>query len=682
MDRGLGAGASPAGVEPVRGVVPARLRYVLSLVVLCAAYVGSAELGFAMAFVGGNVSAVWLPSGLAVAALLIGGARLAPAFWLGALLATAGTGAPLATAAAIATGNTLEYLAAYVLLRRIAGPGLAFERVGDVLALVLAAAVTPVLSALPGTAALCLGGVAPWALYWTIAETWWLGDAAGLLLVTPLVVSWVRTWPRYGTRRLGELAVMGAAAALATVAVFGGDLWAGTDDHVSAYLIFPFLVWGALRLGARGATAAVLCVNVPAIVFTAQGMGLFARIDLTQSLLLLQAFMTVGALTALVTAAAVAERNAAHARARLLSHAVEQSATTVMITDPAGRLTYVNRAFTDLTGYSARDVIGANPRFLKSGHTSDADYEALWAAITAGHVWRGEFLNRKADGGTLWEQATISPVRDDAGHITHFIGTKEDITARKAAEDGMRRALAKVERAKSELERVAYAVTHTLQEPLRGIGGFTQLIDRRYGDRLDDEGRGYLRRVLQSTERMQRLFRDLMDYTLIDQATEPDRSVDLTVIAERVVSELNAQGRVTLDPLPVVQGNAGQLRHLLSHLVGNGLTYHPPERPSHVTVSTRREAHGWCITVADDGLGIAPQYVDRLFNLFVRLHTEQEFSGSGVGLAYCRRVAERHGGSIGLESEPGRGTRIHVRLPFDPHAPAGVAPAPAEKVPS
>lgn len=682
MDRGLGAGASPAGVQPVRGVVPARLRYVLLLAVLSAAYVGSAELGFAMAFVGGNVSAVWLPSGLAVAALLIGGARFAPAVWLGALVATAGTGAPLATAAGIATGNTLEYLAAYALLRRIGGPALAFERVGDVMGLVLAAALTPALSALTGTAALCLGGVAPWPMYWAIVETWWLGDAAGILLVTPLIVSWVRTWPRYGTRRLGELAAMAATAAAAAVAVFGGGLWAGTDDHVSAYLIFPFLVWGALRLGARGATAAILCVNVPAVIFTAHGMGLFARIEMTQSLLLLQSFMAVAALTAMVTAAAVAERNAAHARARLLSHAVEQSATTVMITGPDGRLSYVNRAFTELTGYAARDVIGANPRFLKSGHTSDAEYEALWAAITAGHVWRGEFLNRKADGGTLWEQATISPVRDEAGHITHFIGTKEDITARKAAEDGMRRALAKVERAKSELERVAYAVTHTLQEPLRGIGGFTQLIDRRYGDRLDDEGRGYLRRVLQSTERMQRLFRDLMDYALIDQVPEPDRSVDLAALARRVVTDLTAQDRVTVDPLPVVQGNPSQLRHLLTHLIGNGLTYHAPDRPSHVTVSARREADGWCVTVADDGLGIAPQYVDRLFNLFVRLHTEQEFPGSGVGLAYCRRVAERHGGSIGLESEPGRGTRIHVRLPFDPHASADLVPAVAEGVPS
>lgn len=673
MDGSLGAATPPADeVRPAPGDVrlpggmAPRLRWAVLAVVVGVAYVLAAELGFAMSFVGGNVSAVWLPSGLGVAALMLGGARLAPVLWLGAFVATAGTGAPLAAAAGIATGNMLEYLAAWLLLRRLAGPEVGFDRVTDVLALVAAAAVTPAASALLGTVSLGLGGVAPWSLYWAIVETWWLGDTAGMLLVTPAIVAWARGWRDQRLRRTAELVLLCVLSAATSVALFGGGLWHDADDHVFAYLIFPFLIWAALRHGVRGAATVVICVNAPAIAFTAHGIGMFARDEATQSLLLLQSFMGVAALTALVTAAALVERNAAHARSRLLSHAVEQSATTVMITDPAGNLTYVNRAFTDLTGYAAEAVIGTNPRFLKTGHTAGSDYEALWQAITAGRTWRGEFLNRRADGGTLWELATISPVRDEAGRITHFIGTKEDISARKTAEDGMRRALAKVERSKAELERVAYAVTHTLQEPLRGIGGFTQLIGRRYGDRLDDEGRGYLQRVMQSTERMQRLFRDLMDYALIDDAREPDGMVDLAVLAAHVVDDLGAAGRVTLHDLPVVQAHGGQMRHLLMHLIDNGLTYHAEGRPSRVTVTAAREAAAWRITVADDGLGIPREFVGRLFNLFVRLHTEQEFPGSGVGLAYCRRVAERHGGTIRLESTPGQGTRVHVWLPASP----------------
>lgn len=658
---GQGPGDGGSRHSPAATLGPFRLAAALGAV--CLAYVLSAELGFAMAFVNGNVSAVWLPSGLSVAALLLGGWRMAPALWFGAIVATAGTGAPVATAAGVATGNLLEYLAAFVLLRRATGAATAFARVHDVLALAGVAAVTPAVSALIGTTALCLGGVAPWSLFWAIVETWWLGDSAGMLLVAPFLVVWARGWRGTTRRQAAELAVLCGLTAVVAVAVFGGTLWREADDHAFAYLIFPFLIWAALRHGVRGAATAVLFVNGPAVLFTAQGLGVFARDDVTQSLLLLQSYLAVVALTALVTAAALVERNTAHARARLLSHAVEQSATTVMITDPDGNLSYVNRAFSELTGYAASDVLGANPRFLKTGHTSDEDYASLWRAITCGRTWRGEFLNRKADGGTIWELATISPVRDETGRITHFIGTKEDITARKMAEDGLRRALGKVERAKAELERVAYAVTHTLQEPLRGIGGFTRLVARRYGDRMDDEGRRYLERVMESTGRMQRLFRDLMDYTLIDEAADPETAVDLGVVVRQVVEDLGAGDRVTVQSLPLLQAHRSQMRHLFEHLITNGLTYHAPGRLSHVSVSAVRDRGNWVITVADDGLGIAPEHVGRLFNLFVRLHTEQEFPGSGVGLAYCRRVAERHGGAVWLESESGLGTRVHVRLP-------------------
>ncbi|GAA0573045.1 MASE1 domain-containing protein [Caenispirillum bisanense] len=641
------------------------------LVGVAVAYVLSAKLGFAMAFVGGNVSAVWIPSGLGVAALLVGGLRLWPALWAGAFLATADTGAPLLTAAGIASGNTLEYIVAAVVLRRLAGGVPTFRSVRQVVALAAVAAMAPAVSALLGTASLCLGGVAPWAIYWIIVKTWWLGDSAGMLLVTPLLVAWSQSrLPLHG-QRMGELALLAALAAAASASIFGAQLWEA-DDHVFAYLMFPFLIWAALRHGIRGAATVVLAVNIPAIVFTAQGMGLFARPDQTQSLLLLQAFMTVAALTALVTAAALAERDAASDRARLLGHAVEQSATTVMITDPQGNLTFVNRAFVDLTGHRAEDVIGTNPRFLKTGHTHPDEYARLWETISSGRTWRGEFLNRTADGGVIWGLATISPVRDEDGRITHYIGTEEDITARKAGEARLRRALAKVERAKAELERVAYAVTHTLQEPLRGIGGFTQLIERRYGAQLDAEGRGYLQRVVESTHRMQRLFRDLMDYALIDQVQEVDTPVDLAAVVRAAVEACGGAGRVEVGPLPVVSGNATQLRHVMTHLIGNGLTYHPPGRLSRVTVTADRDTDMWKIVIADDGIGIADEYHDRLFNLFVRLHTEQEYPGSGVGLAYCRRVVERHGGAVGLESDPGLGTRVILWLPV-PSTPEEIA---------
>lgn len=637
------------------------------------AYFASAKLGLAMSFVGGNVSAVWIPSGLGVAALLLGGLRLAPALWLGALAATAATGAPVLVAAGIATGNTTEYILAALLLRHLWPDGLRLERVTEVLGLTAAAVVFPAVAAVVGTASLCAGGVAPWAIFGDIVTTWWLGDSAGILLVTPFLLAWARGWrDRRGLPELALLCGLSLAAAWIVFGVLPG--WVG-DGHAAAYAVFPFLVWGALRHGVRGAASVAILVSIPAILYTASGAGLFVADSQTESLLLLQTFMAVVVLTALVTAAAVAERDRADSHRRLLDQAVDQAATAILITDSVGRLTYVNPAFTRLTGWPLDEVAGRTPAFLKSGHTDDGLYQDLWRTLLAGETWRGDFLNRTRDGGAVWMAATITPVRDADGTISHFVAAEEDVSARKAVEAASARALAETDRAKQELERVAYAVTHTLQEPLRAIGGFGQLLDRRYGGSLDEAGRGYLRHIVGSTERMQRLFRDLMDYALVDQAADPPEPVDLGAAAAAAVADLGAADRVTLAPLPTVPGHAHQLQNTLRHLIENALSFGAPgDTPPSASLSALREDGGWRVTVSDTGAGIAPEFHDRLFTLFSRLHTEEEVPGSGVGLAYCRRVAERHGGRIWLESEPGSGTRVHVWLPAGAAAPESTAP--------
>ncbi|WP_404378525.1 MASE1 domain-containing protein [Caenispirillum salinarum] len=630
---------------------------------LAGLYFATAKLGLAMAFVGGNVSAVWIPSGLATAALVIGGLRFAPAMWAGAFAATLHTGVSVAVAAGIATGNTAEYVLAWAVLRTaLSGRPVTLARVPEILVLTAAAVLAPSVAALVGTASLCLGGVAPWEAFPSIVTTYWLGDSAGILMVAPFIIAWTRAGRRL--RGLPELALACIVAAGASAVVFSDALIMNTDNHVFAYAVFPFIIWGALRHGVRGAATVALVVAVPAVVATAQGIGLFARPDQTESLVLLQSFMTVTALTGLITAAAVSERDEAARQTRLLSHAVEQSATSVMVTDPDGHLVYVNPAFTDLTGYALGDVAGQTPRFLKSGHTRHEEYEALWRAVKAGETWRGEFLNRTRDGGTVWEAATISPVRETDGHISHLVATKEDITERKRQENDLRRALTQHARAKRELERIAYAVTHTLQEPLRAIGGFTQLLERRYGDRLDETGRGYLAHVRAGTNRMSRLFRDLMDYALIDEPTAPDGAVDLNETAATAIVNCRAGGAVSVSgPLPVVRGHAGQMRMVFQHLIDNGMAYAKPGASPDIHIEARADGDGWRVTVRDAGIGIDPVFHEKLFALFSRLHTDDEVAGSGVGLAYCRRVLERQGGRIWLDSVPGDGTSVHLWLP-------------------
>lgn len=634
---------------------------------LVLAYFAAAKLGLSMAFVSGNVSAVWVPSGLATATLILGGVRFAPAMWIGSFAATAHTGVTLPVAAGIATGNLLEYLLVWAFLTRVFnGRPITLDRVSELLALAVASALAPSVAALAGSAALCLGGAAPWSVYWDIVATYWIGDATGILLIAPAIIGWARSscW----RHRLPELIATSILACGVSAIVFSPVMDLHADNHVFAYAIFPFLAWGGLRHGVRGAATVALAVTIPAVIATAHDIGLFARQQQTESLLLLQSFMAVAVLTGLLIAAAVSERNLAARQTRLLSHAVEQSATSVMITDPDGALVYVNPAFTRLTGYRMEDIAGQTPRFLKSGHTPPEDYEAMWAAVKAGHTWRGEFLNRTRAGGTVWEAATISPVREADGRISHLVATKEDISDRKRHEQELHAALHQSARAKQELERIAYAVTHTLQEPLRAIGGFTQLLERRYGDSLDDTGRGYLSHVRGSTERMSRLFRDLMDYALVDEPGIPDTPVDLNDALAAAIGSRAAADAVTITgALPVVFGHAGQLRSVFQHLIDNGLAYAKPGTKADIRVSAARDGKGWRVTVQDFGIGIDPAFQDKLFALFSRLHTEDEIVGSGVGLAYCRRVLERHGGRIWLHSVPKEGTEVHLWLP-DSHS--------------
>jgi signal transduction histidine kinase/ActR/RegA family two-component response regulator len=291
-------------------VKPGRWSYPLTLLALAASYFAAAKLGLSMAFVAEQVTSVWPPTGIALAAVLIFGPRVWPGILLGAFLANVTTDEPVATACGIAAGNTLEALAGAWLIHRLTDFRAPLERLRDVLALVAGGVlIGTLLSATIGTADLCLSGIQPWSRFGPIWTTWWLGDAMGGLLVAPVLLTWAGAGGlRRRKRRVAEAGLLILLLAAVSLTVFRAGMGRAISHHPLEYLIFPFVIWAAVRFGQRGTTAVSLVASGIAVWGTAAGLGPFATAGPSDRLALLLLFMGVVAFSALLLSAAIAER--------------------------------------------------------------------------------------------------------------------------------------------------------------------------------------------------------------------------------------------------------------------------------------------------------------------------------------------------------------------------------------
>ncbi|MFC6594286.1 sensor histidine kinase [Kitasatospora paranensis] len=246
---------------------------------------------------------------------------------------------------------------------------------------------------------------------------------------------------------------------------------------------------------------------------------------------------------------------------------------------------------------------------------------------------------------------------------------------------------ADLQRSNAELEQFAYVASHDLQEPLRKVASFCQLLERRYAEQLDDRARQYIAFAVDGANRMQTLINDLLEFSRVGRVHSGQAPVDLEALLRATEDGLGVQieetgATVTHDPLPTVEGDATQLGILLQNLVSNAVKFHSPDRPAQVHLSAERSAAGWTFAVADNGIGIAPEFADKVFVIFQRLHTRDAYPGNGIGLAMCKKIVEFHGGTIGIDRAHSPGTRLVFTLPATeeagPDAPAAVPAARAE----
>jgi PAS domain S-box-containing protein len=386
----------------------------------------------------------------------------------------------------------------------------------------------------------------------------------------------------------------------------------------------------------------------------------------------------------------ITARKAADIELQKLSLIASKTDNVAIVTNAQGEIEWVNHSFHKLTGYTFAEVVGKRPGdFLQGAKTSKETVAAIRYALARQEPFSGEILNYTKDGSPYWLLLNINPVFDDDGKLVQFIAIENEITTRKEIEIKLRQEVEgavkklramneRLEVSNRELLDFAYVSSHDLQEPLRKIQAFGDRLKSSCQDSLNEKGLDYLERMLNAANRAQILINDLLDFSRVTTKAQPFQPIKLSEILEGVLSDLEVRieksgAILEVDLLPVVEADALQMRQIFQNLIGNALKFLREGVTPVVQVRSRvyfEYGEEWCeIRVIDNGIGFEQQYAERIFQIFQRLHGRKTFEGTGIGLAICRKIAERHNGTLIAESEPEQGATFIFTLPI--HQPKG-----------
>jgi PAS domain S-box-containing protein len=343
---------------------------------------------------------------------------------------------------------------------------------------------------------------------------------------------------------------------------------------------------------------------------------------------------------------------------------LEASLDPLVTISKEGKITDVNKATEDVTGYSREELIGSD---FSNYFTEPEQARAGYQKVFIDGLVKDYPLAIRSKSGRITEVLYNATVYlNPQSEIQGVFAAARDVTERKAMENEIKLAMEKLQQSNAELEQFAYVASHDLQEPLRMVASYVQLIERRYKGKLDSDADEFIGYAVDGANRMRGLIDDLLTYSRVARLGKPFGLTDLESTLEIVLLNLKTsiaenEAVVTHDKLPTVMADGGQLVQLFQNLIGNGIKFHGEEAP-HVHISAQVRDTDYLFSVRDNGIGIAPEYYDRLFKIFQRLHTREEYPGSGIGLAVCKRIVERHGGRIWIESQVGKGSTIYFTL--------------------
>lgn len=306
--------------------------------------------------------------------------------------------------------------------------------------------------------------------------------------------------------------------------------------------------------------------------------------------------------------------------------------------------------------------------FLSNVHPDDREYvDTQWNAGLRGEPYGIEH-RLVVDGSIKWVREKAYLEFDKKGTLLGGFGITQDITERKKTEDALRKVTADLTRSNEELKQFAYVASHDLQEPLRSISSFLKLLESRYKDSLDDNAREYIDYAVDGAVRMSQLISGMLDLSRMDLNAKNLRPTDAGVSLAAALANLHTtiqrdSTTVTCDKLPLVLADGTLLTQVFQNLVGNAIKFRSPDRPNQIQIGSEKRDHQWLFWVRDNGIGMDAKHLERIFLIFQRLHTRQEYPGTGIGLAICKKIVDWHGGSIWVESKLGEGSTFFFTLP-------------------
>lgn len=335
------------------------------------------------------------------------------------------------------------------------------------------------------------------------------------------------------------------------------------------------------------------------------------------------------------------------------------------------KITFWNKGSQETYGWSQNEVQGKVTHELLQTEYPKPLKEIQDDVLNYGQ-WDGELKHKKRDGAPIIVLSRWSLQKDESGKPTGFLEINTDITKRKEAEDKLKKLVDELKSSNDELRQFNYITSHDLQEPLRNVASYAQLLERRYKDKLDKDADEYINFVVDAATRMKEMIQGLLDYSNVGTRKENFESLDVEDILKQVLSNLDAlieenDAAINYDPLPVINADRELLVQLFQHLIKNAIKFRKPDEPPKIHISARKDSQKkeYIFSVSDNGIGIEPQYTDRIFELFKRLHTIDEYKGTGIGLAIAKRIIERHGGHIWVESDYGAGSTFYFTLPTE-----------------
>jgi PAS domain S-box-containing protein len=336
--------------------------------------------------------------------------------------------------------------------------------------------------------------------------------------------------------------------------------------------------------------------------------------------------------------------------------------------DRGGIVQRVNRAECALLGFAPEEMLGRPIWHFVVPEEQASSREAIRRKVSGEQPLAPfEREYRRRDGTILTLEIHENLIRDRGGAVIGIRSTLLDVTERRKAERTLVRQAEELARSNAELEQFAYVASHDLQEPLRMVASYTQLLARRYQGKLGPDADDFIHYAVDGANRMRVLINDLLAYSRVVRQEKPPAPVDLSTVFHIVLGNLGKAleetgARVTAGELPVIHADEIQMIQLFQNLIGNGIKFRGPDPPV-IRVEAERQENLWRFAVRDNGIGLDPKFSERIFVLFQRLHSRSEYPGTGIGLSVCKRIVERHGGRIWVESEPGRGATFLFTIP-------------------